>query len=177
MRIQSSMFIVLPVGRRFKFNVHCSATRQEFQVQCLKFCHKAEIQVQCSLFCHKAGNSKFNVQCSARRQKFKVQCSLFCQKAEFKFSDSMLCQKAENTKFSDSMIQSSKFYSSVNRDKLQSLMSHSPANRKKIQRPHVLWLRQQVVESNSYVISLSTGRKIRSRGLQVHMMVYRTGYF
>jgi len=63
------MFKVLPVGRRFKFNVHCSAIRQGFKVQRSMFCQKAEIQGSMSIVLPEGRNSSSVIQCSARRQR------------------------------------------------------------------------------------------------------------
>lgn len=87
------MFIVVPEGRNSKLNVHCSARRQKFRFSDSMLCQKAEIQGAMFIVLPEGKN--------------------------FKFSDSTLCQKAENAKFSDSVIQSSKFHSSVNRHKLK----------------------------------------------------------
>ena len=102
-RIQSSSFIVLPVRRRFKFNVHCSASEQKIQVQC----------------------SLFNVYCSASGQKIQVQCSLFCQWVEDSSSMFIVLLAGRRFKF--------KFHCSSSRQRIQSSVFHCSVSRQKIQ--------------------------------------------
>ena len=140
------MFIALPVGRGFR--VQCSLLCQqakilEFSVS--QLCQQVEdSKLKVALFCQQAEDSKFKVHNSANRQK--LQSSVFIILAigrSFKIQCSQLCQQVD-----DSKLNVSQFYRQIGD---LSPMFYSSINRQKIQSPYILYFCKQAIESKSYV--------------------------